>query len=367
MQSSLEPKCLLVIAKSARMLVQMCLDSGCEVVAIDCFADSDTQQMTKQTYQVASLAWDDIRAAEEAAWRDYGLTHLLYGSGLETYPETLLNLEKHWQVIGNSAATFQRIQDKHDFFARLDSLSIPHPEVVFTQPDDDLDWLLKPWRGEGGMGIRRCGSSADAAGGYWQRYIEGRSLSVLFVASRDRVELIGFNEQWTVKSDCEQSFVFAGIASHAEVSVSIQTEIADWIGRLVDTYELRGLNCMDFMLHGGQCYVLEVNARISASAQLYGKSLLLPHLQACENRLVDSVELLSEPSAYQIVYAQKNVTIPERLEWPVWAVDRPNPGAIVGKGEPICSIMATGKNSGQVRETLHRQQCILANLLEKGL
>ncbi|AMK78612.1 putative ATP-grasp superfamily ATP-dependent carboligase [Methylomonas methanica] len=360
------PKCLLVIAKSARMLVQMCVDSGCEVVAIDCFADSDTRQMAKQSCQVASLALDDIRTVVAGVRKMYGLTELIYGSGLEMYPETLVYLEKDWRIIGNSAATFQRVQDKRDFFARLDSLSIRRPLLVFTKPEDSVDWLLKPWRGEGGLGIRHR-NSGDVADGYWQRYVEGRSLSVLFAASRDEVELIGFNEQWVDDCYSEHPFMFGGIASHAEVPVAIQTEIADCLGRLAKAYQLRGLNSLDFMLQDGNYYVLEINARISASAQLYGKSLLLKHLQACRNRLDDSVELSTEPSAYQIVYAQKKVTISDRLEWPAWAVDRPNPGAIVATGEPICSIIATGKNSGQVLDNLHRQQRILANLLETGL
>ncbi|MEI8573366.1 ATP-grasp domain-containing protein [Methylomonas sp. LW13] len=366
MQSALIPKCLLVIAKSARMLVQMCVDSRCEVVAIDCFADSDTRQMAKHTYQVPSLAWDDIQATVAVVREVHGLSELVYGSGLETYPETLICLEKGWRIIGNSAAIFQRVQDKRDFFAQLDYLSILHPPVVFTKPEYGFDWLLKAWRGEGGLGIRRCHND-EFVDGYWQRYIEGRSMSVLFAASHDGVELIGFNEQWTIKSEGGQSFLFAGIVSHAKVSRSIQTEIADWLDKLVNAYELRGLNSMDFMLCDGRCYVLEINARISASAQLYGKSLLLKHLQACQNSRDNRVELSAEPRAYQIVYAQKTVMIPERLIWPSWTVDRPNPGSIVATGEPICSIIATGKNSGQVLDNLHRQQRIVANLLETGL
>ncbi len=367
MQSPVLLKCLLVIAKSARMLVQMCIDSECEVVAIDCFADSDTRRMAKQTYQVASLAWGDIRTAVEAVRKGHGLTELVYGSGLETYPETLSYLEKDWRIIGNSAAVFEGVQEKRDFFARLDSLSIPHPLVMFSEPKDGVQWLLKPWRGEGGLGISWGNVSADFAGGYWQRYIEGRSMSVLFVASGDGVELIGFNEQWIVTSVGNRSFLFAGIASHAEVSESIKTEIAVCVSKLADAYQLTGLNSLDFMLQDGKFFVLEINARISASAQLYGKRLLFKHLQGCENCLDYSVQLSKEPSAYQIVFAQQNLTIPEQLAWPAWVVDRPNPGAIVATGAPICSIIATGKNSGEVRETLHRQQRILANLLETGL
>lgn len=367
MQPLLVPKCLLVIAKSARMLVQMCVDTGCEVVAIDCFADSDTRQMAKQTYQVSSLALDDIRTAVESVRQAYGITDLLYGSGLEAYRETLEYLERYWRICGNSANTFQGVQDKRDFFARLVSLSIPHPEVVFTRPDDNGDWLLKPWQGEGGLGISRIDTSTEPGSGYWQRYMDGRSMSVLFAASRGGVELIGFNEQWVDDCDSEHPFTFGGIANHAEVPERVRGLIEGWVVKLSAHYGLQGLNSLDFILKGGNCYVLEINARISASAQLYGKSVLIKHLQACFDRFDDGVELSAWPSAYQIVYAQKPVTISERLEWPAWAVDRPNPGAIVATGEPICSIIATGKNSGQVRDTLHRQQRILANLLETGV
>lgn len=367
MQSSLTSKYLLVIAKSARMLVQMCVDAGCEVVAIDCYADSDTRQMAKKVYQVTSLTLSDLRAVLEAAGRTYGVTELLYGSGLESQPETLAYLENHWRIIGNSSATFQSVQDKCDFFVRLASLSIPYPEVVFSRPAENEDWLLKPWRGEGGLAIRRCSVGDEAEHGYWQRYINGRSMSVLFVASRGGIELIGFNEQWLADCNSEHPFMFGGVSSRAEVPDAVQMQMTEWVLKLSAAYGLRGLNSLDFILDEGDCYALEINARISASAQLYGKSVLLKHLQAFQDHPDESVEVSALPSAYQIVYARNPVTISEGFEWPLWTADRPNPGAIVATGEPICSIIASGKNSGQVLDNLHRQQRILANLLETGL
>lgn len=360
------PKCLLVIAKSARMLVQMCVDAGCDAVAIDCFADSDTRHMAMHTMKVSSLALAEVLTAVESVRQVYGVVDLLYGSGFESHPETLAYLEKHWRIIGNTAATFQQVQDKREFFARLGSLSIPHPLVAFTQPDDNRDWLLKPWRGEGGLAIRCSKTSVDGTNGYWQQFLEGRSMSVLFAASRNKVELIGFNEQWTVDLDSRHAFMFAGITSHAEVSDNVRRQMAEWLAVLSATYGLQGLNSLDFIIHDGSCYVLEINARISASAQLYGKAMLLKQMQACLGRLDDSVELSSLPSAYKIVYAQKPLSVPAGLTWPEWAVDRPNPGTIVATGEPICSIIATGKNSRQVLENLHQQQLFIENILETG-
>ncbi len=367
MQSSLTSKCLLVIAKSARMLVQMCVNLGCEVVAIDCYADSDTKQMAKKVYQVTSLALSAVRAALEAAGRTYGVIELLYGSGLESQPETLAYLENHWRIIGNSAVIFQSVQDKCNFFARLALLSIPHPEVVFSRPTENEDWLLKPWRGEGGLAIRRCSVDDKAVPGYWQRYINGRSMSVLFVANPGGIELIGFNEQWLADCNSEHPFMFGGVSSSVEVPDAVQMQMTEWLLKLSAAYGLRGLNSLDFILDAGDCYVLEINARISASAQLYGKSVLLKHFQAFQYHPDDSVEVSVLPSAYQIVYARNSVTISEGFEWPPWTADRPNPGAIVATGEPICSIIANGKNSGQMLDNLHRQQRILANLLESGL
>ncbi|WP_415880527.1 ATP-grasp domain-containing protein [Methylomonas sp. TEB] len=356
-----------MIAKSARMLVQMCVDSGWEVVAIDCYADSDTRQMAKMVYQVTSLALSDVRAALEEAGRRYRLTELLYGSGLESQQATLVYLENHWRIIGNSAAIFQSVQDKCDFFVRLALFSIPYPEVVYSRPNENDYWLLKPWRGEGGLVIRRCSVGDDAEYGYWQRHIEGRSMSVLFVATSGGIELIGFNEQWLADCSSEHPFMFGGVLSRAEVPDAVQTLMAGWLLKLSAAYGLRGLNSLDFILDEGDCYVLELNARISASAQLYGKSVLRKHLQAFQDNPDENLEVSVLPSAYKIVFARNPVTISEGFEWPSWTADRPNPGSIVATGEPICSIIATGKNSGQVLDNLHRQQRILANLLETGL
>ncbi len=366
MPVSVLPKSLLVIAKSARMLVQMCKDIDCVVVAVDCFADSDTREMALQALQVRSLALDDVQAAVEFVAQRYGITQLLYGSGFEGYPETLAYLQQHFKIVGNSAAVFQRVQDKRGFFAQLASLSIPYPDTEFSQPVDAGDWLVKPWQGEGGSGIKRFRSGDAAENGYWQRYLAGRSMSVLFAANVDRVEIVGINQQWCMDTEDGEQFTFAGIASHAEISDENRRHLEHYVKKLSAFYALQGLNSLDFILHDGVCYVLEINARISASAQLYGKSILLKHLYACLGQLADAIELAQSPGAYQIVYAQKKLVIPDALNWLEWTADRPCAGAIVGAGEPICSIIASGKNSEQVLDNLHQQQLIVENILETG-
>lgn len=363
------PSKLLVIAQSARMLAQMAVDAGFMPVVIDCFADSDTRQLALHTLKVSSLRLVDVQPALEAMRKAHGLTHLVYGSGFEHCTETLAFLEQDWIVLGNTVEIFRRFQDKPAFFGRLAALTIPFPDTVFTPPADGGSWLTKPVRGEGGADITRYSPDVSAVPHdcYWQRYLEGESFSVLFVACRGQAKVLGFNRQWsTANADDERPFLFAGVGSHAEVSVGHQSLLSEWLTKLAEEYSLRGLGSLDFIVKDDSCYVLEINARIPASAQLYGEAVFTLHLQACLGSLDGASVEQALPAAYRIIYAKNPVRIPESVDWPKWAADRPDGGAFIGKGQPICSIIAAGKSPRQVSKHLRRRQLIIENILNTG-
>ncbi|WAR43525.1 ATP-grasp domain-containing protein [Methylomonas rapida] len=363
------PLTLLVIAQSARMLVQMAVGAGFSAVAIDCYADSDTLQLALEAIKVESLRLNEVRPALDAVQVKHGLTHVVYGSGFEDHLETLGFLQQNWVVLGNSVEVFRQIQDKPAFFARLAALSILYPQTIFTPPSGERrQWLLKPVSGAGGAHIRwhDPNDSVCADKFYWQRFVRGEALSMLFLAAEGRIGIVGFNRQWICSVGHEkQPFLFAGIASHANVSDDHRRLLYEWLTKLARVYPLRGLGSLDFMLADGYCYVLEINARIPASAQLYGKRVFSLHLQACLGVMTDdSIE--SEPAAYQVVYAKQAVKIPVSVDWPDWALDRPSGGAIVGMGQPICSIIAAGKSPGQAEECLCHRQQVIENILNIG-
>jgi predicted ATP-grasp superfamily ATP-dependent carboligase len=358
---------LLVIANSARMLTQMAVNAGFLPIAVDCYADEDTRFLSLDVVKVASLAVADIHAAIDGVIKKYAVKYLLYGSGFETQLSSLDFLESRFIVLGNSLKLFRQFQDKADFFRNLKLLSINYPESVFSPPVAGGNWLIKPMQGHGGQDVAWFdGSQALICGDfYWQRYQAGEAFSVLFVACNDQVSVLGFNRQWGC-SNHVQEFLFAGIKNHAAVSEKNQALLGNWLQALVEIYPMQGLGSLDFIVYHETCYLLEINARIPASAQLYGKSVLNLHLQACMGRLPDW-GFSQVPAGYQIIYADRSVRIPAGLRWPHWVVDRPKAGVFIGKGQPICSIIASVNDADEVENQLQRQQKIIASLLNMGL
>jgi methenyltetrahydromethanopterin cyclohydrolase len=360
------PAKILVIAQSARMLVQLAVWAGYTPIAIDCFADMDTQALALDTVNVESLGLADIQSAVQSVVKSHGLTHVIFGSGFEENMESLQFLQSQFVVLGNSAELMQRLQDKQAFFDQLEQLGICYPHSIFSKPFDDAEWLLKPMRGEGGVGISVFAKN-DAAGRkdvFWQRRLDGEVYSVLFVASQGQMKLLGFNRQWPVDAGAGD-FMFAGICNHAELAPEKRSLLAEWLEKLVGVYPLQGLGSLDFILQDQQCYLLEINGRIPASAQLYGQSIFALHCQACCAGVLVEIKPV-EPLGYQVVFAAQDTVIPVSMIWPDWTIDRPADGAFIGKGQPVCSIIARGIDADQVVKHLRHQKNIIEQLLNTG-
>ncbi|MDD5216389.1 MAG: ATP-grasp domain-containing protein, partial [Methylococcales bacterium] len=208
--------CWLVIATSARMLAQAAQREGYDVLAIDCYADVDTKRYAKRVVRVYSLSVENIKAALKPLEK-YTITGVVYGSGFETFPESLHFLQNHFPLLGNSPDVFERVQNKKIFFAALQSLNIPYPETQFNIPasSHSQTWLSKPLNGQGGVGISFDNSNKINV--YWQHYCEGQAGSVLFLADKNKTTVIGFHRQWT-QSIGENDFLFAGICHDDSIS-----------------------------------------------------------------------------------------------------------------------------------------------------
>jgi len=312
------------------MLAQAAQHIGLQPLVIDLFADLDTLVAAVDYQQVSDLTISQLVPAINYLLSRYAVTKLLYGSGFEQHRDSLFYLQSRFTVLGNHADTFARVQHKSEFFAVLDSLNIPHPETRFTPPKSTDGWLIKPKQGQGGVGVQHYSSDKQINETiYWQKYQTGSVHSVLFLANGENINIVGFNTQWT-----SQEFLFSGIINHCPIPDENKIKIITWLKQLTKIFNLCGLNSLDFIYYQHQTYILEINARIPASMQLYDASLLLSHIQNKLNTIKQQGY-----TAYQIIYAKQTLHIPDNILWQQGCVDIPKSGQICQIGQPICGII----------------------------
>lgn len=356
----------LIAGLTSRPLAEAAHRAGMAVAALDLFDDVDTRAFAHTTRKVASDgegfdAEDLLRAADELC--PPGACHgLVYAAGFEDRPELLAKLAEGRELFGNAPATVAALKHPQSLFALLDRLEIPHPPVTFDQPDDPDSWLVKKIGGSGGGHVRAASACDDLpAGCYYQRQILGSSVSALFLADGKRAHIVGFNQQWKA-----HGFVYGGAINRAMLAEPLRIEIAHKLDRLVAETGLAGLNGMDFIA-GGQSYsVLEINPRPTATLDLYdaGCALFEWHLRACCGELPQSLPPTAV-RAHAIVYAGYNMTIASEAWFAPWCRDTPHAGSRIGRGAPVCSVLAEGSDANGVMRDLRSRERLVDSALRK--
>ena len=330
------------------MLAQAANRLGFKPLVIDLYADRDTEHAALQVWQVQELSLNQLKPVLNTIKQHYDIDYVIYGSGFEQHIQSLYYLETEFNLIGNSAEVFNNIQNKYYFFDVLKQHHIPHPNTQFIAPHNKTDWLIKPMQGQGGLGIEYYQNQTNK-NIYWQRYQQGSVHSVLFLANQENSNIVGFNTQWTT-----QGFLFSGIINYCPIPEQNKLEMIDYVKCLSNVFKLRGLNSLDFIYHDNKIYVLELNARIPASMQLYDDNILLSHIN-------NTLPIAKQKgfTAYQIIYAKQPVTISEHTQWQENCVDLPQNGQICQTEQPICSIIAHHEHAAELRRLLIIQQHFL--------
>ena len=344
------------------MLAQSATRAGIRTVAIDHYGDADTRAQAERVGVVPSLDGSFEQAALLGACKTLapaGDMPLVYGSGIDSKPELLESLARTYPVIGNTSAIQRVFRDPRAFFQLLDACGIPYPEVRYRWPPDPRNWLVKSGCSEGGKCVRFCAHEPAGADEYYQRRIEGTVHSALFLANGSEATLVGISDLWMLGSG-ERPYLFVGAVVAAECAQSWRSRLETWITRLVQATNLKGLNCMDFMIdRQGALHVLEINARPSATMALYDPDfpcgLLASHILAAQNGYLDEAPATGMARAFRVMFAKRRTPVTHRTDWPAWVADRPPAGTVVEAGQPLCTIQAESR-SRHVVLTLIKQR-----------
>jgi predicted ATP-grasp superfamily ATP-dependent carboligase len=334
---------VLIAGLTTRAAAESALRAGCDVVTVDHFGDLDLKRLCPNV-SLRERGVEYSAAALLAAARDVAYDAVAYCGGLENHPTVVARLARGRLLLGNAPESLRRVRDPGRLFPAVAGRGFAVPETILPggSPPTGGRWLSKPIRGGGGVGIRAWTGQPLAAGRMLQAHVEGTPASAAFVADGGRCALLG----WTEQLRGPRGFLYGGNILPLGAPAAVLDEVRRLAEAVTAEFGLRGLNGIDFVLHGDRPVLLEVNPRYCASMELVdraaGLSVFALHLAACRGTLPGPVAVPEGAWGKAIVYAPRRVAVGDTLAWLERGVrDVPPPDAIVEEGHPICTVLAT--------------------------
>jgi predicted ATP-grasp superfamily ATP-dependent carboligase len=338
-----QQQAILIVAQSGRFLAQIAHRAGYPVWVADCFGDNDTLEVASRWLPITNLSNPLSVLDTVLALSNGEACTLVYGSGIESFHGILGQLPNRIKLVGNSQHTIETVKNPSQFFNTLDQLAIAYPMTQLHPPQETIGWLSKSPNGLGGGHIEYCQAEIQRADVYYQRYVNGISGSVLFLANGADSQLLSINQQFSVNAP-EIPFLLSGLGTPFHLSDVHQNMLQSMIDALLSQLDLYGLNSLDFIItDADEILVLEINPRPSASAELLTQlpQLFNLHIDACQGRLlIDTVSRpKTNPTYLHYIFAQHNTVIPNNIIWPSMCHDIPAAGHLILNKEPICTVL----------------------------
>ena len=354
---------MIIIAPSARALVVSAARLGISPHVIDAFADEDTALLSNTLNQVTytdSKGFDKNELISAIQSLSFRTPIILPCGGVEADPEILAILSMREGYLGNSARTVYQCKQPAYFFPLLDRLNIRYPDVYQNASDiGDTPCLLKRIGGTGGSHIRWFSAQEKrvSKGHYIQRFISGRSISVVFLANGEHCEIVGFNEH--ILGGGVQPFCFTGAISLPVMPQGVYRYVLESLRKLIPQLSLYGLCGMDMIINEEGVFVLEINPRPPASFELHEHqhAMLDWHIQACQGTLPQlKKQEIKQYHAMFHIYVDMPLFFSGSFDWPSWVANRPCTNTLIKAGVPICTIFSSSTTRQQTLDELFRRR-----------
>ena len=140
----------------------------------------------------------------------------LYTGAMENHVQVLEQLEGLRTLMGNTADVCRSVRDPwstRQCFVRAD---IAHPQISRAGTETlstEIDWLLKPLRSAGGLGITHYSETTGIGKEtyYLQEFIQGESMAGVFLGDGRTACLLGVTRQLTVEAFLNaEEFAYCG-------------------------------------------------------------------------------------------------------------------------------------------------------------
>lgn len=348
---------LLIAGVTTRAFAQSAVNAGFRVTAVDAFGDLDLRKVAevipvRERGESRGGAFAMAIAAERVP---AGL--VAYTSNFENYPDAVARLSQGRCLLGNPPEVLTRVRNPIELSRGLRRHGWVTPETRATAPglgSAEGSWLVKPRRSGGGHGVKPWSAGHPLPRhGYLQRRISGIAGSVVFAANGSAAVLLGFSRQLVGDSRLgAHGFRYCGsiLGTPSSPLFPRQRELLERAAALAGTvtreFGLVGLNGVDFIARNGVPYPIEVNPRYSSSMELVERaqpeSMFQVHADACRGILPRRPTSGGLTHGKAIVFARRDVMLGDTQPWTgdKWLADIPHPGERIGRGHPICTVLA---------------------------
>jgi predicted ATP-grasp superfamily ATP-dependent carboligase len=368
------PQPILLVGYTARLLAELAARAGFQVVALDYFGDLDLRALCPsrsllrdfggQAYSPAALA-AAARAVEAPA--------VVYGASFENHPDLVAKLAHGRLLLGNTPATLARVRDPLQLAQALRSGSFNFPSAHLAEggppPAARRRWLWKPLASGGGHAVRAWRGGPVPAGGVFQERLPGMVGSAAFASDGRRALLLGLTEQLVGRRAFGAAgFRYCGNLCPPRLPAAERQALARQaqavISHLTAAFGLRGVNGLDFAWHRRQLWTLEVNPRPTAALEVLDAAwpggLFAIHVRACQGRLPPRAPASPAPGApargKAILFATADVRVGDTGDWAARGRrDVPHPGERIGRGHPICTVLASAATPEACLAALRRK------------
>jgi predicted ATP-grasp superfamily ATP-dependent carboligase len=357
-----------VIGASVRAAAFSAIRAGFTPFACDLFGDADLRACARFVPPAGAYP-GGLAVALEAL----PPAPVVYTGGLEGHAELVERLARRRELWGNGASCLRAVRDPLALAAALRQDGVePPPARRGDDPPSGAGWLWKPLGGAGGRGIRRAGAGRKlpAAGGYFQREVEGLPCSSVHLAGGGGCQLLGATRQLVGEAWLHAPpFAWCGNVGPLELEPRVRRALEAAGERAARQFALRGLFGIDFLLDGGLVRPLELNPRYPASTEILEHAIGFPalalHAAACCGATLAALTPVRPPRILgkAVVYAPAAVTPardllsvfpPDPARLPAVA-DLPPAGAAIRRGRPLVTVFAAAASPEAVEGELRRQ------------
>ncbi len=361
---------LLVAGFSVRHIACSAARAGHQVIAADSFCDLDLEKCASET-----ILLDRARALQTlpALIEEQSPDAVVLGPGLEE--ADIRGIE----VLNNPPELSARVSDKLWLARWLEREGFPfiRTEAEPSAATWNYPSVVKPRKGAGGVGCRLVEDRADLAweeGLLIQEFVKGRPASVSVIGNGEEARAVAINEQIIgARFAGAECFRYSGNITPLEPNYP---GLADAAEEIVAGLRLTGSNGVDFLLAEDGPVVVEVNPRFQGSLDTVelstGLNIFKAHLKAFRGDLPERTMAVPCRTAGRIIYyAPEDLIVNNNLESDnsiEGLADIPRQGSIIKRGDPVASLLATGKSRADVLGSLMERSSELerALMIRKG-